>query len=391
MMRYMIRVLWVCLFFLLICSCTCSETATEIEPAHCTASVNDSYTQALSDDSYFTVWYAKRGNVRIELPENQPAYSMYICFNRQVVPIVIQIPDGNGGYSDLATVSDPYLHQVVFLPGVTSVQIRIADESKNEMLRLAELHFFGLGELPSWVQQWKTATKADLLLISGHPDDELLWYGGTLPYYACERNMCVQVMYLAHGDTWRENELLDGLWMCGVRDYPIISEFPDVRSRDRNEVYRAWGGAKKTLYPWYVEIIRKLKPEVVLTHDLSGEYGHAVHQIASYLAINCFSLAAEEDFAPESAAEYGTWQVKKLYVHLYPKNQISMDWDQPLESFDGKTGMEIADAALECHKSQQPVGFDRKWRMPYDCRAFGLYYTTVGPDVLKNDFLENIY
>ena len=62
-----------------------------------------------------------------------------------------------------------------------------------------------------------------------------------------------------------------------------------------------------------------------------------------------------------------------------------------LESFDGKTGMEIADAALECHKSQQPVGFDRKWRMPYDCRAFGLYYTTVGPDVLKNDFLENIY
>ena len=125
MMRYMIRVLWVSLIFLLICSCSCAEEATEIEPAHCTASVNDSYTQALSDDSYFTVWYAKRGTVRIEMPENQPAYSMYICFNRQVVPIVIQIPDENGGYSDLATVSDPYLHQVVFLPGVTSVQIRI--------------------------------------------------------------------------------------------------------------------------------------------------------------------------------------------------------------------------------------------------------------------------
>ena len=105
----MIRVLWVSLIFLLICSCSCAEEATEIEPAYCTASVNDSYTQALSDDSYFTVWYAKRGNVRIELPENQPAYSMYICFNRQVVPIVIQIPDENGGYSDLATVSDPFL------------------------------------------------------------------------------------------------------------------------------------------------------------------------------------------------------------------------------------------------------------------------------------------
>ena len=94
---------------------------------------------------------------------------------------------------------------------------------------------------------------------------------------------------------------------------------------------------------------------------------------------------------PEKLIRDFAAQVKKLYVHLYSKNQISMDWDQPLESFDGKTGMEIADAALECHKSQQPIGFDRKWRMPYDCRAFGLYYTTVGPDVLKNDFLENIY
>ncbi len=384
-------ILWSVVLLLLPFFAADAETAKEIEPVSCTSTVNDSYSEALSDNSYFTVWYAKRGVIQIDLPEDQPAYSMYVCFNRQVVPIVIQLPDENGKYTDAQTVSDPYLHQLVSLPGAKSIRIRIADESKKEMLRLAELHFFGEGDLPSWVQAWKTAEKADLLVISGHPDDELLWYGGTLPVYAGERNMCVQVIYLAHGDSWRENELLDGLWTCGVHYYPIIAEFPDVRSTDRNEVYRAWGGAKKTLYPWYVGIIRKLKPEVVLTHDLEGEYGHAIHQVAAYTAINCFDLAADQSFAPESAAEFGCWQVKKLYVHLYSKNRIQMDWDQPLESFDGKTGMEIADAALECHKSQQPVGFDRKWRMPYDCRAFGLYYTTVGPDVLKNDFLENIY
>ena len=383
-------ILWSVVLLLLPFFAADAETAQEIEPVSCTSTVNDSYSEALSDNSYFTVWYAKRGVIQIDLPEDQPAYSMYVCFNRQVVPIVIQLPDENGKYTDAQTVSDPYLHQLVSLPGAKSIRIRIADESKKEMLRLAELHFFGEGDLPSWVQTWKTAEKADLLVISGHPDDELLWYGGTLPVYAGERNMCVQVIYLAHGDSWRENELLDGLWTCGVHFYPIIAEFPDVRSTDRNEVYRAWGGAKKTLYPWYVGIIRKLKPEVVLTHDLEGEYGHAIHQVAAYTAINCFDLAADPSFAPESAAESGCWQVKKLYVHLYSKNRIQMDWDQPLNSFGGKTGMEVADDALECHKSQQPVGFSARWRKPYDCRAFGLYYSTAGPDVQKNDFMENI-
>ena len=79
-------------------------------------------------------------------------------------------------------------------------------------------------------------------------------------------------------------------------------------------------------------------------------------------------------------------------------------WDTVLQSYanqfnitkfkwifpGGKTGMEVADAALQCHKSQQPVGFYASYHAPYDCRDFGLYATTVGEDVLKNDFLENI-
>lgn len=363
--------------------------AAEILPERVSSDVSDSMTPALFDHSYFTTWYAKRGEIRIELPEDMPAYHLYICFYRQAVPIVIQVPDGEGGYRDAATVSDPYLHQTTELPGVTSVRIRIADESKKEMLRLAELRFYGEGELPDDVQTWNTAEKADLLIISGHPDDELLWYGGTLPVYAGERGLHVQVVYFTHGDYWRENELLDGLWLCGVRDYPVIGEFPDYRTQNAGEIFSKWGGGKKTVFPWLAGIIRRVRPEVVLTQDIAGEYGHGAHKAATSAAINCFTLAADETFAPESAAEYGVWQVKKLYVHMYRENEIHMDWDQPLAAFGGKTGMEMADEALQCHRSQQPVGFDAPYHAPYDCRDFGLYATTVGPDVLKNDFLEN--
>ena len=246
---------------------SCAEEAVMICPEKVSADVNDARTPSLFDGSYFTIWYAKRGEIRIELPEDQPAYHLYLCFFQRVIPIIIQVPDGNGGYRDEVTVSDPYLHQAVDLPGVTSVRIRIADESKKEMLRLAELRFFGQGALPDEVQTWRTAEKADMLIISGHPDDELLWYGGAIPVYAGERRLHVQLVYLTHGDYWRENELLDGLWMCGVRDYPIIGEFPDSRTRDAADIFRKWGGGKKTVFPWLAGIIRRLKPEVVLTHD----------------------------------------------------------------------------------------------------------------------------
>lgn len=367
-----------------------AEEAAMICPKKISADVSDSMTPMLFDESYFTIWYAKRGEIRIELPEDQPAYHLYLCFYRQAIPIIIQVPDGDGGYRDEVTVSDPYLHQAVELPGVTSIRIRIADESKKEMLRLAELRFYGKGQLPDDVQTWQMTEKADMLIISGHPDDELLWYGGTIPVYAGERRLHVQLVYFTHGDYWRENELLDGLWMCGVRDYPIIGEFPDNRTESAADIFRNWGGGKKTVFPWLIEIIRRLKPEVVLTHDIAGEYGHGVHRVAASAAINCFTLAADETFAPESAAAYGVWQVKKLYVHMYRENTIRMDWDQPLAVFGGKTGMEVSNAALQCHKSQQPIGFYAAYHAPYDCRDFGLYATTVGPDVLKNDFLENI-
>jgi hypothetical protein len=119
-------------------------------------------------------------------------------------------------------------------------------------------------------------------------------------------------------------------------------------------------------------------------------------------SIQCYDLAADPDNFPESAEEYGTWEVKKLYLHLYGDEsvQLHFPWDVPLASQNGRTGMQAAEEAFTYHVSQTGLVYTvGKKRVPLSVEEFGSYYantffglyaTRVGPDVEKNDFLENV-
>ena len=50
----------------------------------------------------------------------------------------------------------------------------------------------------------------------------------------------------------------------------------------------------------------------------------------------------------------------------------------------------MAEAAFQCHVSQLDTEYKVEDFGPYDNAKFGLAYTTVGEDVKKNDFFENI-
>ena len=384
-----LTMLAVCIAALLICVSAGAETAKELKPARITATANNASVKNLTDQVYKTVWYAKKGYVQVDMAEGDLAYGLYLCHFKKSVRHVIQVPDGQGGYVDYAHHDEEYLHQYTPLPGVSSFRIAIEQYDGKHMLDLTELRVVGEGDLPAWVQVWETVDKADLLLLSAHPDDELLWFGGALPLYAGGLGKKVQLVYLAHGDARRKNELLDGLWTCGIRYYPVIGENKDFMSYNRSTVYDAWGGTKR-VYPWYVGIIRRVRPEVVLTQDFNGEYGHAAHQITAYMTAKCIGYAADPSYDQASAEAYGAWQVKKMYVHLYQENEVVMDWHQPLDAFGGKTSLEVAKEALWCHVSQRALTYQMLEKGPFDCRKFGLYYTAVGPDVEKNDFFENI-
>ena len=67
-----------------------------------------------------------------------------------------------------------------------------------------------------------------------------------------------------------------------------------------------------------------------------------------------------------------------------------MDWDRPLGEDGVITPMFLARVGLDRHLSQTALySMDSDGRR-YDNSLFGLYFSAVGPDVEKNDFMENI-
>ena len=253
-----------------------------------------------------------------------------------------------------------------------------------------DIYLFGEGALPDWVQCWQPPLEdADLLLLPTHADDEHLYFGGTMPYYAGELGKKVQVAYFTNhwAEPYRPHELLDGLWTVGVRAYPIFSDFVD-RYADTIEQARAMYDEEEAV-AFQVEQLRRFRPEVVVGHDVNGEYGHGVHKYNAYTLQLALEAAADPQQYPESAARYGVWDVPKAYLHLYPENPIVMDWSVPLERFDGRTALEMAKLGFAEHKSQQTY-FQVEDSGPYDCRCFGLCRTLVGADVTGGDFFENL-
>ena len=105
----------------------------------------------------------------------------------------------------------------------------------------------------------------------------------------------------------------------------------------------------------------------------------------------CESVDNSSDpaYFPESADKYGTFDVKKTYLHLYPDNKIRLDLHIPIETLGKRTALEAASDAYLKHVSQQVWDFVVSDNYEHSCAEFGLYRTTVGTDT-GNDMLENI-
>lgn len=349
----------------------------------------------MTDKKYTSYWESNKIKtpwIAITAPEGKPIAGLYVCFGNMPESWEIQTSDDGKDWFTAVPGDTRFLHAYVALPQPAQhVRLAVTSEKKTA-LRINDLFVLSEGDLPDWVQVWQpTEEKADILFLSTHPDDELIFFGGAIPTYAVEQQRKVVVAYFSRSNTTRSSELLNGLWHMGVRTYPVIGNFKDSYAKNLKAAYKSAGGKGK-VNEWIVGLYRQYKPEVVVTQDTNGEYGHKQHMMIADAAQNCIALAANEDEFTASTIAYGTWQVKKLYLHLYPENQIMFDWTVPLKSMNGATGIELAEEAYTLHKTQASSGMSvTETGTKYDNRVFGLAFTTVGEDVRKDDFLENIY
>lgn len=337
--------------------------------------------------------------------EHQKGFgSLYFIFHTEYDSYTIT----NNDTGAVHTLGDKqFLHEFVDLEAVfgsAPTSITISFDSGEAKLR--EIYAFTTGEVPNFVQQWQLPAdgKTDLVLFSTHGDDEQLFFAGLLPYYAGELGYQVQVCYLTNHrntDPERIHEMLNGLWAVGVTSYPVFGEFDDFRLDSMQRTYDSFaarGWSREELLGYVVEQIRRFKPLVAVGHDIYGEYGHGQHLVYTDLLIDALEISNDDAHYPELAEKYGLWDVPKTYLHLYWENEIIMDWDRPLENFDGMTAFEVTKyLGFPCHVSQQG-GFGYYFRAAnktsevpeYSPAEYGLYRSTVGEDVLKNDFFENL-
>ena len=331
--------------------------------------------------------------------------SLYLLFDLEYGAYTIT--DNNTGNAITAG-EQGFLHEYVELETpATSLTLSF----ENGPVRLSEIYVFSDGEVPDYVQRWAAPLEggADILLLSTHGDDDQLFFAGLLPLYAGDRNCRVQVAYLTdHRNLTnaRTHEMLNGLWAVGVSAYPVFGSFADFRIDDLEGSYAEYasqGVSKDDLLSFVVEQLRRFKPLAVIGHDINGEYGHGMHMVYTDCLIKALDVSNDATVFPSLAETYGVWDVPKTYLHLYEENPIELDYDQPLEAFNGMTAFEVSQKlGYPCHESQQytwftgwingksePITKATQISKHNPCK-FGLYRSTVGEDVQKDDFLENL-
>jgi LmbE family N-acetylglucosaminyl deacetylase len=157
-----------------------------------------------------------------------------------------------------------------------------------------------------------------LMCVTAHPDDESLGFGGTLARYAAE-GVEVSLVVATRGERGRFGD--------GSRPHPG----PDALGRIREAELRAASevlGVRNVRFLDYLDAevdkadageatgriaahIRELRPQVMLTFDPYGAYGHPDHIAVSQLTAGAIVRAAAREALPNSDDE--PHQVQKLY------------------------------------------------------------------------------
>ena len=348
---------------------------------------------AVLDGNLYTD-YTFEGGTTLTLSADDEISALYVIFGTYPGNWTLR-----SGGAEQPCGQDGFLHECVFLER-PDASIELVFPDGDVMIR--DLYAFSDGYLPTFVQTWHNISEdegADILLFSTHYDDELLFFGGLIPYYSAVRGLRVQVAYMTSNYLsdfsnyrFRPHEALDGLWTAYTHFYPVTNEVPDRECYGYLDAQRIYGEDQFTEFQ--VEQIRRFKPLVVVTQAENGEYGHGAHVLTSLSVERAVEAAADPEQFPESAARYGVWDTPKTYLHLYGdwSESTMLNYEIISQQLGLRSPFQVAQEAYRQHITQQQwVGFYvYSYDHPFDSHRFGLYRSLVGPDAEKDDLMEHV-
>ncbi|MEZ4767303.1 MAG: PIG-L family deacetylase [Caldilineales bacterium] len=271
-----------------------------------------------------------------------------------------------------------------------------------------------------------------LLAIFAHPDDEAFGTGATLAHYG-RNGTRVGLVCATNGDVgeiaegvaatpetlWqvRQEELRCAAGSLGVRDL-IFLNYRDsgMAGTDQNGDPRAFINAPEDeVVGRLVGVLRDLKPQVVITFDPTGGYGHPDHIAIHRHTVAAFEAAADTSRYPDAGEP---WQAQRLFYMAFPgefwkqirdelaaAGQDVSQWEGDADDSSDQAeapvhvSMALPDtvdaklAALECHASQ--FGPDNMFRkLPVAVMRDLLsheYYTLARPEPATGETLSDLF
>jgi len=197
-----------------------------------------------------------------------------------------------------------------------------------------------------------------ILVISAHPDDETLFSGGTLTRYA-QQGHAVFILETTRGEggevgepplttrenlaAFREQEVREAVHILGARDIfflPYIDPYMEINGIARRiDVPLADFAAAIDKY------VRKIEPDLIITHGSNGEYGHPQH-IYTHRATR---LALSNGHTRTALMSWSAWHAPSKRERVLNEN------DEADIITDISPWHDIKVAAALCHKTQHAM------------------------------------
>jgi len=226
-----------------------------------------------------------------------------------------------------------------------------------------------------------------LLLVHAHPDDESIGTGVTIARYAAEGTQVTlvtctrgelgevippELAYLSEdGDRlaeYRITELAAACAALGITDQRFLggpgrwrdSGMMGLPDNDSPDCF--WQADVATAAAELAKVILAVRPQVLVTYDENGFYGHPDHIQAHRVSIAAMALAS----GPGQAQP---WQVAKLYATAMPRSVAEAEGvayfvpfvpdEQVTTEIDGTAYLAAKTAAMRAHATQIVVDGNR--------------------------------
>ncbi|TFV91597.1 N-acetyl-1-D-myo-inositol-2-amino-2-deoxy-alpha-D-glucopyranoside deacetylase [Blastococcus sp. CT_GayMR20] len=195
-----------------------------------------------------------------------------------------------------------------------------------------------------------TTPSRRLLLVHAHPDDETINNGATMARYVAEGAQVTlltctlgeegevlvpelaqlaadQADQLGGYRIWELRQAMDALGVGDVRFLGGAGRYRDsgMMGTPANEKPRAfWNADLDEAVAHAVAVVRETRPQVVVTYDENGGYGHPDHIQAHRVAMGAVDAAADPAYRPDLGE---AWAVAKVYWCCYPRSVLQQGID----------------------------------------------------------------